>query len=157
MLVADSPRRLGIVILFAAAHWIAGFGLSSANDEEQIRGVAHQLAGSQLPSGLADFDFDFLAARGQGSGTSDAQKIAFIARQAHVAYVLAKYYLWSKDEMVVEPLCRFLDALGALSLPISRSTAQRWIEATHILSTPVLRYTLRSTLNALDLLYVPSG
>jgi hypothetical protein len=129
----------------------------AADDLAAQRAAAHQLVGSQLPSGLLDFDMDFLAGKGLGSGTTAREKSAFIARQAGTAYGIAKYYEQTRDERVRAALARFVDALGALSLPIGKSTTQHVLESIRMLPPPVLRASLRGTLEGLGLLYTSSG
>jgi hypothetical protein len=130
-----------------------------ATDDEigQMRLAAHQLAGAQLSSGLLDFDIDFLVGQGGGSGNTDIDRTAFIARQAAAAWSLAKYLAWSKDSSVSGPVQQLIATFGSLSLPVGKSSAQRWLETTRILSTPIGRYELRATLELLGLLYRPTG
>jgi hypothetical protein len=128
-----------------------------ANDLDHQRAAVEQLIRGQLESGLLDFDMDFLAGKGAGSGKTRAEKSAFIARQAGTAYGIAKYFEQTNDERVREPLIKFIDALEALSLPIGKSMPQRAVEATRILSLPVFRVKVRNTLERMELLYQPSG
>jgi hypothetical protein len=144
-----------LALLFFAS--VAVASPASADDLAAQRAAAHQLVGSQLASGLLDFDMDFLAGRGLGSGTTAREKSAFIARQSGTAYGLGKYYEQTKDERVREPLEKFIAALGALSLPIGKSATQGAVEATRVLSLPIFRAKLRDALEDLGLLYRPSG
>jgi hypothetical protein len=130
---------------------------AKADDLAAQRAAAHQLVRGQIETGLLDYDMDFFAGTGFGSGKSSREKAAFIARQAAAAYGLAKYHEQTKDERVREPLVKLLQALGDISLPIGKSTSQRIVESTGILSLPFLRLTLRSALDDLGLLYTPSG
>ncbi|HEX2114107.1 MAG TPA: hypothetical protein VHM01_06850 [Alphaproteobacteria bacterium] len=129
----------------------------AADDLAAQRAGVEQLIRSQLPTGLLEFDMDFFAGTGLGSGITSREKSAFIARQAGTAYGIAKYYEQTKDERVRQPLAKFIEALGALSLPVGKSTAQRAVESIGTLSLPFLRARLRNTLDELGLLYVPSG
>ena len=128
-----------------------------ADDLVAQRAAAHQLIGAQLDNGLLEFDMDFLAGKGAGSGTKRDEKIAFIARQAAAAFGLAMYYEHTKDERVRAPLEKFIAALGGVSLPIGKSTTQLAVEATGVLSLPFLRTKLRNALENAGLLYTPSG
>jgi hypothetical protein len=130
---------------------------AAADDLAAQRAAAHQLIGAQLDSGLLEFDMDFLAGKGAGSGTKRDEKTAFIARQAAAAFGLAKYYEQTKDEQVRAPLEKFIAALGGVSLPIGKSTMQRAIEATGVLSLPFLRTKLHNALESTGLLYKASG
>lgn len=146
-----------LVALFAfAGATVAGLP-ARADDLAAQRAAAHQLIGAQLDSGLLDFDMDFLAGTGAGSGTKRDAKTAFIARQAASAYGLAKYYEQTRDERVRAPLERFIAALGGLSLPIGKSATQRAVEATGVLSLPFLRTKLQNALESVGLLYTTSG
>jgi len=150
-------RSVASATLIAAVLSLAATGRTVADEIDQMRLAAHQLVGAQLSSGLLDFDIDFLADQGAGSGDTDAERTAFIARQADAAYVLAKYLVWSKDTSVSAAVQRLIAAFGSLSLPVAKSTTQRWLESTRILSTPIGRYKLRSILEQLGLLYQPNG
>jgi hypothetical protein len=130
---------------------------ATADDLAAQRVAAHQLVGSQLESGLLDFDMDFLAGAGTGSGKTSREKSSFITRQAGTAFGIAKYFEQTKDERVRAPLEKMIAALGALSLPIGKSATQRAVEATGLLSLPVLRAKLRDRLDGMGLLYLPSG
>jgi hypothetical protein len=148
-------KRTLAMLFFAGA---LGMGShATADDLGAQRAAAHQLIRGQLETGLLDYDMDFFAGTGFGSGKSSREKAAFIARQAAAAYGLAKYHEQTKDERVREPLVKLMQALGDASLPIGKSAPQRLVESTGILSLPFLRLTLRSTLDELGLLYVPSG
>lgn len=130
---------------------------AAADDLAAQRAAVNQLVGAQLESGLLDFDMDFLAGKGLGSGKTSSEKSAFIARQAGTAYGIAKYFEQTKDERVREPLVRFIETLSALSVPIGKSMPQRVIESTGALSLPFLRLTLKETLGRAGLLYAASG
>ncbi len=150
-------RSVVAATLVAAVLSLAGTARAATNEVDQMRLAVHQLAGAQLPSGLLDFDIDFLAGQGVGSGNTDIERTAFIARQADAAYVLAKYLAWSKDTSVSAVVQRLIATLGSLSLPVGKSTAQRWLESSHVLSTPIGRYKLHAILERLGLLYQPIG
>jgi hypothetical protein len=150
-------RSFAAAILIAAVLSVAGTARAVADEIDQMRLAAHQLAGAQLSSGLLDFDIDFLAGQGVGSGDADIERTAFIVRQADAAYVLAKYLAWSKDTSVSAAVQRLIVTLGSLSLPVGKSTAQRWVESARLHSTPIGRYELRAILEWLGLLYQPTG
>src|SRR5712691_6937681 len=111
-------RSVAAAILIAAVLSLAGPARAVADEIDQMRLAAHQLAGAQLSSGLLDFDIDFLAGQGVGSGDTDIERTAFIARQADAAYVLAKYLASSKDTSVSAAVQRLIVTLGSLSLPV---------------------------------------
>jgi len=150
-------RSLAATILISAVLSLAGTARAAADDTDQMRLAAHQLTGAQFSSGLLDFDIDFLAGQGVGSGDTEIERAAFIARQADAAYVLAKYLGWSKDTSVSAAARRLIATLGSYSLPMGKSTTQRWLESTRLLSTPIGRYKLRAMLKRLGLLYQPTG
>jgi hypothetical protein len=152
-----SLRAVAAPILVSAVLSLTGPVRAVADEIDQMRLAAHQLAQAQLPSGLLDFDIDFLAGQGVGSGDTDIERSAFITRQADAAYVLAKYLAWSKDTSVSAAVQRLIATLGSLSLPMGKSTTQRWLESTRLLSTPIGRYKLRAILERLGLLYQPTG
>jgi hypothetical protein len=144
----------------AVAVWVLSFAstVSAAADEiESLRLAAYQLAGAQLSSGLLDFDINFIAGEGAGSGKTDLERTAFIARQASAAYALAKYLKWSKDGGVSGTVQRQITAFGSLSRPVSKLAIQQIIESVRLLSTPIGRYELRAILDFLGLLYRPTG
>ena len=80
-----------------------------------------------------------------------------VTRQAGSFYMWARYYEYSADSRQHEPIRRGLAALGARSLPISKSRVQEWVEATRILSLPILRWKLQRALRRFGLLYRPAG
>jgi hypothetical protein len=136
---------------------LASTARTVADEIDQMRLAAHQLGGAQLSTGLLDFDIDFLAGQSVGGGDTDIERAAFITRQADAAYVLAKYLAWSNDTSVSTAVQRLLATLGSYSLPMGKSTTQRWLESTRLLSTPIGRYKLRAMLKRLGLLYQPTG
>ena len=116
-------------LLFAIVAGTLGTGAPAAADDLAAqRAAAYQLAGAQQATGLLDYDMDFLAGSGGGSGTSNREKAAFIARQAAAAYGLAKYFEQTKDERVGAAVAKLIAALGDLSLPIGKSASQRLVE-----------------------------
>jgi hypothetical protein len=149
-------RAIGIALGLLAAALVAS-PPASADDLAAQRAAAHQLVGGQLDTGLLEFDMDFLAGTGAGSGKSIREKTAFIARQAAAAYGIAKYYEQTRDERVAAPLVKLIQALGDLSLPVGKSGPQRIVESAGVLSLPFLRLTLRNALSDLGLLYTPAG
>jgi hypothetical protein len=154
---ARSPVVRAIVLLLVQAAVTVAGGRAAADDLAAQRAAAHQLVRGQLPSGLLDYDMDFLAGTGFGSGKNRREKAAFIARQASAAYGLAKYFEQTKDDHVREPLARLIAALGDLSLPIAKSAKQRLVESTGLLALPVFRARLRDMLGDYGLLYSRSG
>jgi len=150
-------RSLAAAVLVIGVLSRAGTAKAGADEIDQMRLAAHQLAGAQLSSGLLDFDIDFLAGQGIGSGDTDIERTAFIARQADAAYVLGKYLARSRDTSVSAAVQRLIMTLGSLSLPVGSSTTQRWLESARLLSMPIGRYKLRAILERLGLLYQPTG
>jgi hypothetical protein len=149
-------RAIGIVLgLLAGA--LGAYPPAAADDLAAQRAAVHQLVGSQLPSGLLDFDMDFLAGKGLGSGKTVGEKSAFIARQSGTAYGIAKYLEQTKDARVLAPLIKLIQTLGELSLPVGKTLPQRAVESTGALSLPFLRITVKNTLDGLGLLYASSG
>jgi hypothetical protein len=146
-----------VIALFACLNAAAVSPPLRADDLAAQRAAVEQLVRLQLPTGLLDFDMDFLAGSGAGSGKSSREKSAFIARQAGTAYGIAKYFEQTEDERVREPLAKLIETLGALSLPIGKSAAQHAVEMSGALSMPLMRVKLRDTLDGLGLLYTPSG
>jgi hypothetical protein len=151
-----SSRAAAAAILVTAILSLAGTERVSA-DMNQMRLAAYQLAGAQLSSGLLDFDMDFLVGQGGGSGETDVDRTAFIARQAAAAYALAKYLTWAKDAKVSGAVRHLIATFGPLSLPVGKATSQQWLESTRLLSTPIGRYELHVILELLGLLYRPTG
>jgi hypothetical protein len=154
-LLSRARRGTAACLCCAALAWPIAPAL--ADDLASQRAAAHQLVRNQEPGGLLDFDMDFLAGKGTGSGTDAIQKAAFIARQAAAAYGLAKYFEQTRDEQVREPLTRLIQALGEHSLPVGKSTAQRALEWLRVLSVPVARVRIESALQERGLLFTPSG
>lgn len=119
--------------------------------------TARWFIAAQLPSGLFDFDMDFLAGRGFAAGDNDISRTTFIVRQAGATYALAKYYAATRDPALRGRLAAALAALGRQAVHIDRPWSQRAVEWTGILSFPVLRVSLARGLNALGLLYTEGG
>jgi hypothetical protein len=151
------PRFTAIAIFIALPLSLANASKVLADDLEQMRLAAQQLAGSQLSSGLLDFDFDFASGEENGSGNTDIERSAYIAREAGSTYVLAKYLALSRDTRITPVIQRLITTLGSLSLPVSKSTSQRLLEGARLLSIPIGRYKLQAMLTNLGLLYEPRG
>lgn len=112
----------------------------------------------QQPGGLFEFDFDFLAGRGNGSGTTGVDEIRYIVREADLVFSLAKYFAATHDPALRAPLAAAIKALGAQSTAIRKPRLQSWIEATRILTwMPFGRITLSRGLDRLGLLYDQGG
>jgi hypothetical protein len=118
-------------------------------DRDSLRRAVEYLLGSQLPSGLFVYDFDFMAGRSVEQDN--------VVRQAGAAYFLAEYYLQAPDPRVRHSIEVALTRLGELSLPISKSRTQAALENTGLLSVPVGRYKLRAGLERFGLLYRARG
>jgi len=146
-----------MMVLVVLAPALPSASIARADDIDQIRLAARQLAGSQLSSGMLDFDFDFVTGRGSGLGSSDGERSAYIAREAGTTYLLAKYLTWSKDTSSAPVIRRLITILASLSLPVSKSVNQQLLEHARILSVPFGRSKLQSALGYWGLLYRPNG
>ena len=124
---------------------------------EQRQAIIHSIAeswrASQRDDGFLPYGYDFLADK----ATDEPGTQGYIVRQAGAFFGWAEYYRNTRDARDAEPIRRGLDALARLSVPVGKSPAQSWVEATHVLSTPVFRWKLHATLDRLGLLYDPQG
>ena len=116
---------------------------------DQTRPAVDWLIGSQLPSGLFRYGFDFLA----GVPLQEDN----IVRQVGIVYFLAEFYLHSGDESVRSAIQTGLSGAGMRSVPIGKRTLQSLLERTGVLSLPAGRFKLRAALDRLGLLYRPDG
>lgn len=140
---------LGFFSLFAS--------IAPSRAENSAELTAKWFVGAQRPSGLFDFDLDFLSGQGAEAGTTDISRAAFVIRQALGAYSLAKYYAASRDTALRQPIAAVITALGRQNYAIDRPWSQRAIEWTGLLSLPVLRVSLAGGLHTLGLLYSEGG
>lgn len=143
-----SAALLVVVVLALVSGGMAP-AAAQATDADRLRLAVEYLLGSQAPSGLFLYDFDFLAGRSVEADN--------IVRQAGTAYLLAEYYLHVRDPRVRLAIEATLKKLGELSLPISKSTLQSTLEEMRLLSVPIGRYKVRASLERFGLLYRPSG
>ena len=107
----------------AATVALALLAVSSAfaqDDAERIRrAVAHTIS-TQLPNGLFEYDFDFLA--GEPTGQDH------IVRQAGTLFVLGEALLDTGEADIVPVMHKGLDAMAERSLPIGKGTLQSIVE-----------------------------
>ena len=147
-----------IAVAFACASIapcaLAAEPASSTERPTIMRLISEQWLRSQSADASLPYGYDFLADKATGpAGNPWAQAV----RQAGSFYMWALYYGYSGDRRLQEPLRRALTALGARSLPIGKSRAQAWLEATRILSLPVARWKLNHALDRFGLLYESAG
>jgi hypothetical protein len=140
---------LVLTVLALVGGEIESVSAQPATDRDRLRLAVEYLLGSQAPSGLFLYDFDFLAGR--------SVDVDNVVRQAGTAYFLAEYYLHARDPRVRLAIEATLKKLDELSLPISKSALQSALEQTRLLSLPIGRYKLRAGLERLGLLYRPRG
>ncbi len=143
--------RATVLIAAAAALFLGGVApaIAQVSDQERLRRAVDYLLGSQLPSGFFRYDFDFLANKSVEGDN--------IVRQAGAGYILAEYYLQSRDRRVRLAIEATLKASAGRSLPIGKSMWQSALEHTGLLSLPIGRYKLRAGLDRMSLLYLPKG
>jgi hypothetical protein len=122
---------------------------SNTADQKGMRLAVDYLLGAQRPSGLFAYDFDFLE--------SKPKEPENIVRQAAGAYVLAEYYMHSRDGRVRGAIEAALTTLDAHSLPIGKSPLRSLLDRIGLFSLPVGRSKLRATLERLDFLHRPGG
>lgn len=142
------------VAAVAAILATAPAGQVRADDGEAMRLAAGQLVGSQLPTGLFRYNFNFLTGEGTDPKNSTSPNLV---RQAGTAYILAEHHLRAPDARLRRTLETALEGFGTLSLPITRTAIQHAIQKTRILSLRFGRRTIQKTLNRLGLLYSPAG
>ena len=117
------------------------------DDAERVRrAVAHTIS-TQLPNGLFEYDFDFLA--GAPSGKDN------IVRQAGTLFVLGEYLVDTRDPKVVPVLQRGLDAMAERSLSIGKGTLQSMLESLGSFSIKSGR--LEDAFRRMGVLYDPAG
>jgi hypothetical protein len=104
--------------------------------------------------GLLPYGFDFMSDTMLEPNRMSAPNLI---RQTSAAFALARYYDYTRDERISEPLRNALSAFARHSLPIRKGDWQRAIEATRVLSLPVGRWKLQSALDRFGLLYQPTG
>jgi hypothetical protein len=104
--------------------------------------------------GLLPYGFDFMS---DTAIEPDRLSASNLIRQTSAAFALARYYEYTKDDRLGEPLRNALAAFGRYSLPIRKGTLQRAVEATRVLSLPIGRWKLHSALDRFGLLYEAAG
>lgn len=125
----------------------------SADRQTIMRRVVENWRETQGVEGFLPYGFDFLA----GRATDEPTTHGYVVRQAGAFHAWAQYYDATRDDRDREPLRRGIAAFGERSLPIAKSTAQQWVEATRILSLPAGRMTLAAALGKAGLLYEARG
>jgi hypothetical protein len=143
-----------IAVVCAALQVFAAPALAATDRQAMMRLIVDRWIESQLPDGALPYGFDFLADKETGPAGKPWENIV---RQAGSFYMWAKYYEYSRDGRLQEPIQRALSALGERSLPIGKSRTQQWLEETRILSLPIARWKLNRALNRLGLLYRHAG
>ena len=151
--------RCGMLLRALAASALVAFSARAAPpvDSVDIPGIMRLTVDgwtSSQKDGLFPYGFDFLADK-----ALEPQKMSApnLARQAFVAFTLARYYEYTRDSQLREPIAKALAALQARSLPIGKSAAQRAFESARILSFPVARWRLQTALERGGLLYQRTG
>jgi hypothetical protein len=117
------------------------------SDAERVRRAIDYTVASQRPTGLFRYDFDVAAAEPTGQDN--------LVRQAGTLFALAEFVREERDPRVEAALRTALESMGALSLPIGRSTAQQLLEAAGVFR---FRYgRVERQLDRLGFLYAPEG
>jgi len=119
----------------------------AGDDTERIRRAVDHTLSTQLPNGLFEYDFDFLA--GESTGEDN------IVRQAGTLFALGEYLVDVDDARVVPVMRAGLEALAERSLPLGRGSIQAILEWTGIFSIESGR--LERALRWGGLLYDPGG
>lgn len=143
-------RRLAAAgIALAALALLAPAGRAAAPAPDAISRAAAALMAAQLPSGLFEYDFDFM--EGKPSGEDN------LVRQAGALFALGEYLVDTGDPHAAAALRAGLDAMVERSLPIGRSRAQRVLESLGLFSTTFGQGTLERLYGRLGLLYDSAG
>jgi len=134
----------------AAAASVALLPISAAfaqDDAERVRrAVAHTIS-TQLPNGLFEYDFDFLA--GEPTGQDH------IVRQAGTLFVLGEALLDTGEADIVPVMHKGLDAMAERSLPIGKGTLQSIVEWLGGFS--IKSWRLERAYDRMGTLYDPTG
>lgn len=155
--MSQMRRNRGIFATIAVSTFLgvaSAAQAASADDIDRIRRAVDHLVGSQLPSGLFAYDFNFLANKGEDMATLT---LAMAAREAGAAYGLGEYYLQFGDARMQAPIAAMLARLDAMSIPIGKSGLQAAVEWTGLPGLPFGRSRLRRTLDRAGLLYQRVG
>jgi hypothetical protein len=149
---------LGRLLFPAMACLILVPAPTKAGDDDILIAAAKYLDSARLPSGLFDFDMDFVSGKKELSNEYlENKRLLFIARQAGAAYGLAKYYYASRDDSVREALANVLAALTGSSIPMRKPVLLSVIERTRLTSLQTGQTKIGALLNSLGLLYHPEG
>jgi len=157
-MAGEAVRR--ILRAFSVCAWLQlpGAAVAVADEPEQLGPAVHGMLALQQPGGLFEFDFDFVAGRSNGSGSTEVDQIRYIVREADLVYGLAKYFAATRDPALRAPLAAAIAALGAHSAAVRKPRLQAWIESSGILTwLPFGRITLARGLDRLGLLYGQGG
>jgi hypothetical protein len=129
-------------------------GTAFADNRNAMARAADQLTGMQLPSGLFEYEYNFLT----GEETDKANVTnPNMVRQADAAFALAGYYALAPSPELRESLLATLNEFARLSLPIGRGPVQDIVQKLRVLSLPYGRRTLQRFMNWSDLLYTRGG
>ncbi len=145
---AARPRAAGAILLAALALAAESARAASPAPDPAARAAA-ALMNAQLPSGLFEYDFDFLAGRPSGEDN--------LVRQAGALFALGEYLVDTGDPRAAAALRAGLDAMVERSVPVGRSRTQGILESLGLFSTPYGMGTLERLYGSLGLLYTPEG
>jgi hypothetical protein len=145
-------RACALIIVLGLA--VTAHAADAGDRRAMMQRLADHWRDVQLPDGSLPYGYDFLP---DAPAEPQHPPWFYVVRQAGALYMLVEYYRISGDARLREPSRRAMEALRAHSLPMGKSTMQRWVEATRIESLPFARPTLRSVLDGLGLLYQTGG
>ena len=137
----------------AAGHTPAACAVAPPDIPAIMRLTVDAWVASQA-DGLLPYGFDFMADTPIEPNRLSASNLI---RQTGAAFALARYYEYTQDARLGEPIRNALSAFGRHSLPIRKGSLQRAVEGMRVLSLPVGRWKLQSALERFGLLYQPSG
>jgi hypothetical protein len=157
----DAVRWRGVVRMMAAplaiaaaCHAPATFAAADTPDIPAIMRLTVDRWVATQAEGLLPYGFDFMADTAIEPNRLSASNLI---RQTGAAFALARYYEYTKDARLGEPLRNALSAFDRHSLPIRKGSLQRAVEGTRALSLPVGRWKLQRALDRFGLLYEASG
>lgn len=131
----------------ASVALLAATDAFAQDDAERIRrAVAHTIS-TQLPNGLFEYDFDFLA--GEPTGQDH------IVRQAGTLFVLGEVLLDTGEANIVPVIHKGLDAMAERSLSIGKGRLQSIVEWLGGFS--IKSWRLERAYDRMGVLYDPAG
>jgi len=143
-------RRVGRTALALAALMLfAPAARGAPPAEDPIARAAAALMAAQLPSGLFQYDFDFLDGKPSGQDNQ--------VRQAGTLFALGEYLLETGDPKAAASLRAGLDALAKRSLPIGRGRVQSALESLGLFAPPLGAGTLTRIYGRYGLLFTRAG